>query len=41
MNITFSPEPKPQPSKLQTELCLCGNPLDTCEEAYSHMTQGV
>lgn len=25
----------------EQELCICGNPIDECTEAYVHMTSGV
>ncbi len=24
----------------ENELCMCGEPLDTCPDAYSHVTMG-
>ena len=29
------------PTKEEQETCMCGDPVDTCPDAYSHMTQGV
>ncbi len=28
------------PSIEEDELCICGEPLETCDEAYDHMTMG-
>lgn len=29
------------PSKEEDETCMCGDPIDTCPDAYEHMTHGV
>lgn len=29
------------PTKEEEETCMCGDPIDTCPDAYEHMTHGV
>ena len=29
------------PTREEEETCMCGEPLATCPDAYSHMTHGV
>ena len=29
------------PSIEEEDTCMCGEPIDTCDDAYSHMTHGV
>ena len=29
------------PSQEEEQTCMCGESIDTCPDAYSHMTQGV
>ncbi len=29
------------PSKEEDDTCMCGDPIDTCPDAYEHMTHGV
>jgi hypothetical protein len=29
------------PDKEEEETCMCGEPINECDDAYSHMTHGV
>ena len=29
------------PTREEEETCMCGDPIDTCPDAYEHMTHGV
>lgn len=29
------------PDESENDICMCGEPIDTCPDAYGHMTHGV